>query len=71
MIYTHLIKGEYLYTVCDSLGRNIAETYSYQEAEQIQNRERLRPNTNTNSNSNSNSNSSVNKGLLQDPLRSK
>lgn len=36
MIYEHLVRGEYVYTVTDLQGHCIAETYSRAEAEQIQ-----------------------------------
>jgi hypothetical protein len=35
MIYEHLLHGEYVYTVTDSKGNQIAETYDLFEAEHI------------------------------------
>lgn len=62
MIRTELIKGQYMYTVTDSNGNYIAETYSIQEAEQIQKQTEVRkPSTLTH----------IHKGQQLDPIRSK
>lgn len=63
MIYEHLVHGEYVYTVVDSQGNCIAETYDLNEAEHIlaQYRTRLQA---------QDYNTNLYRGVLQDPKRS-
>lgn len=64
MIYLELVKGEYVYTVTDLEGRCLAETYSLQEAELIEQQYKFRLHSTDHPRN-------LYRGIQADPIRSK